>query len=475
MYTGLYGAATCLDCPALPDGTEYHADQETDENRAKSDAFGGGWYFVNEKHKSFEDITDLTVLSTGGYHLPKYSTGSLEWNEVLIERVSNNWCDSWGRQSDYWVEEGGASMCIQSDDEFVYCMNNNGDGHRWRRQPVSHFSALCGGEGQPDCVCWPAAKTGAEHKFGDDLNSTKAACWVYDDENPTGPAADNVPVSLSDVNIQPLKTDGSVVKITFKGKVKRDTLRIGNYNSFLNNGEGCRAIGPVQYRAYVRCTGCVTHKEEFHSKDVYALQSQMTIPKYSENDLSSFTYEAWFKSPLTGFKKREIFGGENGFLLTHKGGDCYRIHAGATVEYSSVCFDANTWYHVAITRDASHNHNHGPKVTVWVNGQPKTKKKETHNPSDTSTLSKTFGGGFGDGGQLFNVRIWNHARTRTELMDNAFVTSPTAMNDQGGLVAWWPLEKNMQDVVTTQSLQGEDTRYAMVFCSELEKSGMRGC
>jgi len=51
----------------------------------------------------------------------------LSWNEVLIQRVSPKWCDSWGRQSSKWVEDDGASMCVQSDDENVYCMHNGED------------------------------------------------------------------------------------------------------------------------------------------------------------------------------------------------------------------------------------------------------------------------------------------------------------------------------------------------------------
>ena len=51
----------------------------------------------------------------------------LRWNEVLVQRVSPNWCDSSGRQTSLWVEEDGASMCVQSDKEHAYCMNNHNE------------------------------------------------------------------------------------------------------------------------------------------------------------------------------------------------------------------------------------------------------------------------------------------------------------------------------------------------------------
>jgi hypothetical protein len=147
-YNGLIAPADCTECAPIPDDMQYTMEQDGHKG-ATSDEFGGGWYYVHEIGRSPTDIDDLTELAPGGYHLPKYVTGSLHWNEVLIERVSQNWCDSWGAQSSYWLEEGGASMCVQSDDEHVYCMNNAHDQHSWRQQPAAHFSVNCGREGQP--------------------------------------------------------------------------------------------------------------------------------------------------------------------------------------------------------------------------------------------------------------------------------------------------------------------------------------
>lgn len=388
-------------------------------------------------------------------------------------------------------------MCIQSDDEYVYCMNNHKQegkarGHSWRRQPVSHFGALCGDldAGQPECVCWPGRNTKGRRQLDNDAGKMPA-CWAYSDDA-TGPTADNVAANPHHVQISSLKEDGSVVKVSFHGQnhggnatdTKTGTLRIGNYNSFLQNAEGCRAIGPVKYRVYVRCHGCVTHKLEFHVKDGARFTRQLTIPNLADDIYTQYTYEAWFKSPLTGKARREIFGGGyKGFTLvnenavpclhvagrggTKAGG--YQVHVGSTKQFGSVCFDANTWYHVAVTRNSE-------GVTVYVNGRDVTVTGE--NKPTANKLLHSFGGGFADGGQIFNARIWNHARTRQELYSNAFVTTEDAMPDRMGLKHWWPLVDNTKDLISQSVMEVPDDgtiAYMPIYCSDLEKSGMRGC
>jgi polyhydroxyalkanoate synthesis regulator phasin len=470
-YNGLIAPADCTECAPIPDEFQYHMEQES--AGATSDEFGGGWYYVHEIGRSATDINDLTELAPGGYHLPSYVTSKLRWNEVLVERVSQNWCDSWGSQSSYWVEEGGASMCVQSDDEHVYCMNNGHGQHSWRQQPAAHFTVNCGGEDQPECECWPKNK---EH-----------VCWAYQRDDASGPTLENVHAPRH-VRILSMKDDGSVVKISFQGEEKTGTLKVGNYNAFMQDAEGCRAITPVKYRVYVRCLGCSTEETEFHTKDGAQFNSVMTIGKMTQKTRSEYTYEAWFKSPLEGKLRREIFGGassgltlvnENAVPCMHdvgsgivRGGkkeSGYQLHAGSTDKWSSVCFDKDTFYHVAVTKD------HDGVVKVFVNGRDVSAEGHMLDTSDESTLATTFGGGFGDGGQLFNVRIWNHARTQNELYQDAFVTRVNAMSHVGGLDHWWPLTDDLKDVMTGVPLTGSEVRYAPIWCADLELSGMRGC
>jgi hypothetical protein len=473
-YEGLIAPASCTACAPIPDEFQYHMEQE--HNTVVSDDFGGGWYYVHEIGRSPTDTNDLTELAPGGYHLPKYVTGKLRWNEVLIERTSANWCDSWGLQSSYWAEAGGASMCVQSDDEHVYCMNNGHGDHSWRQQPVSHFTVNCGGENQPACDCWPKNK--------------ENVCWAWNRDDASGPTLDNKEAP-GHVRILSMKDDGSVVKISFQGEEKQGTLKVGNYNSFMQDAEGCRAITPVKYRVYVRCLGCSTEETEFHTKDGAQFNGKMTVANMGTKTRSTFTYESWFKSPLAGKLPREIIGGAtSGLTLQNVGAvPClhevgigkmqggheemgYQLHAGSTTKWGSICFQANTWYHVAVTKDLEGT------VAVYVNGRDVTAEgHKLGDTSDDSTLSATIGGGFGDGGQLFNVRIWDYARTATELYQDAFVTRKSALSEPtaNGLAHWWPLSQNIKDVITGVPLQGADVRYSPVWCADLEASGMRGC
>lgn len=351
-------------------------------------------------------------------------------------------------------------------------MNNGHGEHSWRQQPASHFTVNCGGEGQPACECWPKNKANL--------------CWAYQ-KHADGPTLENKPAPRH-VRILSMKDDGSVVKISFQGEEKSGTLKVGTYNAFVQDAEGCRAIGAVKYRVYVRCLGCSTEEAEFHTKDGAQFNGVMTIGKMEQKTRSQFTYEAWFRSPLQGKLPREIFGGaSSGLTLANVGAvPCmhdagvgmarggfeesgYQLHVGSTDKWGSVCFRQNTWYHVAVTK------NHEGKVRVLVNGKEVTADGHKLAGTDESTLSTTFGGGFGDGGQLFNVRIWNHARTQNELYQDAFVTTVNRMSHVNGLDHWWPLAGNIKDLMTGVPLSGAEVRYAPVWCSDLEASGMRGC
>ena len=223
-YAGLESPSHCRECAVLPEHMQYSDKDYQDTTHHRDARYGGGWIFVNELGRSTTDISDLSEIQPEGYYLPAYNMKGLRWNEVLIERVSPNWCDSWGRQSSNWVEEDGASMCVQSDSEHVYCMSNH-EGHSWRQQPTSHFAALCGRENQPACECWPFDE-GIDH-----------VCFAHGAAS--GPGSKNVPAPRH-VTIHPMEDDGSVVKISFRGEEKTTTLRVGNYGSFLD-GVGCGA------------------------------------------------------------------------------------------------------------------------------------------------------------------------------------------------------------------------------------------
>jgi len=466
-YEGLESPTHCIECAPLPASMQYYLDQEEIKN-TRLDSFGGGWIFVNEIGRSVEDLHDIAEIQPDGYMLPSYNMKGLRWNEVLIRRVSANWCDSWGRKTGKWAEEGGASMCVQSDNDHVYCMNNHNGGHSWRQQPVSHFAALCGKHGLPDCECWPYRE------------GQEKLCFTYGDDIINEAAAMNVEAPHH-VQIHSMSEDGSVVKVQFHGEEKVGVLRVGAYGSFLD-GVGCGSVTPVKYQVFVRCLGCTTERSDFHTKDGAQFNGAMTVGQMATTVRATYTYEGWFRSPLEGKFTREMFGGStSGLVLVNDGKvKCetwgsganerthYQVHVGNTNKYSSACFMKNLFYHVAVTRGLD------GEVKVYVNGRQVTATNEGGEVSN-SELSRTFGSGFTDGGQLFNVRIWDHARSQADVLEYSAVTNPVLMDDLAGLDHWWPLTDDTKDIITGAELQGPEVRYSPIWCSDLEASGMRVC
>merc|ERR1712166_862790 len=136
------------------------------------------------------------------------------------------------------------------------------------------------------------------------LCSQRFCCW---------PSADNKPAPRH-VHISSLEEDGSVVKVSFKGEEKTTTLRVGNYGSFLD-GVGCGAVTPVKYRVYVRCLGCATGRSDFHAKDGAQFTGPMSMGILGKSSRAEYTYEGWFRSPLAGKFRRELFGGATSGLV----------------------------------------------------------------------------------------------------------------------------------------------------------------
>jgi hypothetical protein len=286
-----------------------------------------------------------------------------------------------------------------------------------------------------------------------------------------------------------MEEDGSVVKISFQGQEKSGVLKVGNYNAFTQDAEGCRAITPVKYRVYVRCMGCSTSDDgDFHVFDGAQFNGKMAIGHMAVTTRSTYTYEGWFRSPLAGKLRRELFGGSSsGLTLVNegavpcmhdvgsgymKGGNKesgYQLHVGGTNKWGAFCFEEDTWYFVAVTKNLDGD------VKVYVNGRDVTQEGHQISANPESTLQPTVGGGFIDGGQLFNLRIWSYARTQLELYSDAFSTRfEDIQTDTNGLDHWWPLTHDLKDQITGTALSGPEVRYKPVWWSDLEISGMRG-
>jgi len=180
------------------------------------DRYGLGWAYVHESGSSATDMSDIKTSAVGSYTLHTYVITEA-FNEVLVQRMSDNWCDSWGHNTGHWVRSDGASMGVCADDDFFYYFNNNYDLHTWMRQPTSYMPSYGGSCGT--CFLW------------------QDEGWVSEID-PEGTYATE------------LEDDGSVVKIHFaETKTK---LTVGNFDAFIGASGGCEASGPVSYRVFTR-------------------------------------------------------------------------------------------------------------------------------------------------------------------------------------------------------------------------------
>ena len=82
---------------------------------------------------------------------------------------------------------------------------------------------------------------------------------------------------------------------------------------------------------------------------------------------------------------------------------------GGSDKYGAFCLEEDTWYFTAATKNLE------GEVHIYVNGRDVTAQGHNIVESKWSTLEETVGGGFIDGGQLFNLRIWSYARTQLDL------------------------------------------------------------
>jgi hypothetical protein len=235
--------------------------------------------------------------------------------------------------------------------------------------------------------------------------------------------------------------------------------------------------------------GCSTSDDgDFHVFDGAQFNGKMAIGHMAVTTRATYTYEGWFRSPLAGKLRREVFGGSSsGLTLVNegavpcmhdvgsgymKGGNKdsgYQLHVGGTNKWGAFCFEEDTWYFVAVTKNLD------GEVKVYVNGRDVTQEGHQISDNTESTLQPSVGGGFIDGGQLFNLRIWSYARTQLELYSDAFATRfEDIQTDVNGLDHWWPLTHDLKDMITGTALSGPEVRYKPVWWSDLEISGMRG-
>jgi|SaaInlV_150m_DNA_4_1039716.scaffolds.fasta_scaffold01201_1 hypothetical protein len=143
---------------------------------------------------------------------------------------------------------------------------------------------------------------------------------------------------------------------------------------------------------------------------------------------STLTMEAWFNSANVPSANDQMIlavnNSDGSINISHLDIETGKLkYTGSSSVAGSTTLSSNTWYHVALTLDASNN------LNVYLNGNAEISTTETDRPNsgdlfsigqewDNSTASEYFDG------KIDEVRIWNDVRTETEIRQNMYRELP---------------------------------------------------
>jgi len=119
--------------------------------------------------------------------------------------------------------------------------------------------------------------------------------------------------------------------------------------------------------------------------------------------------------------------------------------------FTSEIMSTNQWHHVATVVDDG-------TIKLYIDGQESATHNFTGNPSHGPDLAVSIGASTGFGQRFFNgvideVRIWNDARTPTELADNATLD---LTGSEANLVAYFPMNEGSGTVAGDTSPNGNN-------------------
>lgn len=119
--------------------------------------------------------------------------------------------------------------------------------------------------------------------------------------------------------------------------------------------------------------------------------------------------------------------------------------------FTSEIMSTNQWHHVATVVD-------GGTIKLYIDGQESATHNFTGNPSAGPDLAVSIGASTGFGQRFFHgvideIRIWNDARTPTELADNATLD---LTGSEANLVAYFPMNEGSGTVAGDTSPNGNN-------------------
>lgn len=190
----------------------------------------------------------------------------------------------------------------------------------------------------------------------------------------------------------------------------------------------------------------------------------MTMNLSQTTYANTFTFEAWIYGNFTESGRRGIIGIEpsdknNGFYIISEGYaptvpvpqgngaiSPYTLHVGYSSTFGGYALRNNTWTHVAATRDSNNI------VNIYYNGVASTTVPPKTWVGDCK-IGNLLGNGF-VGGKIMNVRVWNIARTQSQIDKYKTKTSLNNIDTTTGLIAWYPLQSDTKDLISNTSLTG---------------------
>lgn len=183
-----------------------------------------------------------------------------------------------------------------------------------------------------------------------------------------------------------------------------------------------------------------TYGLQFDGVDDYVSLGNATALGFTSQD---FTIEAWIKPAITT-KPMQMFHrhkwNEDGYRLQVSSPGAlsfftFQSGANQVSRTSNGTVTVGDWYHVAVVRQ-------GASVRIYVNGVDKTVTAGSHIDPAYNAKTLTFMGTSYEpeafAGIISEVRVWNRARTKSEIKANM---SKELTGGEEGLVGYWKLNE----------------------------------